>query len=183
MDGQRTGMPAPPHDVMGLTPLTPVWVYGLWLSIAMLIMAALSWWIWSRRKPKKISPAVVESDLPGLKIEDPRNRLLRNLALLKPHEPFDSLAQMQYFSALTLYLREAIELKTAIRATDMTVNELYPYLEKSPFFDADERLSVLSFLDKADRIKFAGEAVTIHEAEAALRRAMKWTEKWLHHNP
>ncbi len=179
MNGNTKASSAPPHDLIELTPLTPLWVYGVAAVISLGVVAAVGWYLWRRHLRNKSYPAVVSSDLPGLRVEDPRQRLLRNLSLLQPVEPFDAVAQMQYFSALTLYLREAIELRTTIRATDMTVNELHPYLERSPFLEEEERYNVLSFLDKADRIKFAGEAVSLTEAEAARRKAMKWAEKWL----
>jgi hypothetical protein len=85
--------------------------------------------------------------------------------------------QENYFYSLSLILREAVELRTGIRATDLTLYELKNPLRRSLPFKQEDIESVISFLERADMVKFAGAPSQREEALGDHRRVQGWVRE------
>jgi hypothetical protein len=96
--------------------------------------------------------------------------------LLPPSQFAPGRDQETYYYELSLLLREALELKTAVRATDLTLGELRGplrrHLQPSSFPVED----LLHFLERADMIKFAGVTSTREEALLEHQRVTQWVD-------
>jgi hypothetical protein len=167
--GGQTG--ALPHDIRGLVPYEAQWrrlaLPALLALIAVLVVTALAlWWRRRRRRPAPVAPP-----------EDPWDALLRRIRTLALKTPFERLAQEEFFFELSMLLREGIELRTGVRATDLTFQELRaPLRAKLPLATAEvER--VLGFCERADQVKFAGTGSDRAEADAARSTVDGWVRQ------
>ena len=157
-----------PHDIRGLIPYQPTvldrwpWILGAILLLALLIFAGLYWRKFRARKA--VEPPVDAWDL-----------LEQRLARLVPGEPFTDSIRVAFFYELSLGLREAIERRTGVRATDMTLDELREPLRRKLPLSAGETEELLAFLQRADLVKFAEVAATADEALAEGLRVRNWT--------
>ncbi len=155
-----------PHDIRGLLPYqTPWWVYGLWAMGGMLVLA-LAYWAYKYWKSRK----KLAAEFPV----DPWDDLAGRLSALKPPLPFVGKAQEDFFYLLSLLLREGVELRTGIPATDRTYKELKLPLQQKLPFGQTEVDAVLRFLERADWIKFAGVPSDVEEATACLATVERW---------
>lgn len=155
-----------PHDVRGLMPFRmPWWEYVLIGVGAVAVAAALlllARYLMNRRRATELAPL------------DPWVHLQHRFAQLGVVEPFVKKAQGDFFYQLSLLVREGIELRTAIPATDRTLKELKdPLRKKLPLATPDVQ-AVLSFLERADMVKFAEAPSTADEAKACLDDARRW---------
>ena len=95
---------------------------------------------------------------------------------LMPSAQFEHKAQVEYYYQLSMMLREAIELRTNIRATDLTYQELKKPIESKLPVKSDVSSEVLLFLERADLIKFAEQPATLEEATHAKALVTRWTQ-------
>lgn len=156
-----------PHDIHGLIPYQPSLLdYWPWLLVTVLlagvILLAWSWWKRRRKQPKPVAPI------------DPWELLEQRIQSLVPADPFVGKEREQFFYDLSLALREAIERRIGLRATDMTLYELrLPLRDKLPF--SQEVIdAVLAFLQRADFIKFAEAPVSREQALADADDVRRW---------
>ncbi len=168
--GATTGEQALPHDIRGLVPyrasLLDYWPYAAGLMALLVGLAGLLWW--RRRRAAQMPPAPPA---------DPWDVLAGKLAQLSVPRPFGLQEQAEYFFHLSLLLREAIELRTGLRATDLTLGELKtPLRNKLPLPTGDID-GVLAFLERADYVKFAGRPASTEEAVFAREQATAWTRR------
>ena len=147
-----------PHDILGLLPVPwPWWVIPLVLA-SIGLLAALVWYVRAIIKGKKTTGVPLA--------HDPWAALLgRLLAMNIPAEFEPGKVQEDHFFALSILLREAIEMRTGIPATDMTYQELKEPLRKRLPLTPQETEAVLAFLERADLIKFASVPSDRSEAE------------------
>lgn len=159
-----------PHDIHGLIPYQPTlldrWPWILAAGLGLLLVGLVwSWWRTRRRRQPAEQPF------------DPWDQLEQRLARLEPGELFDSRARETFFYDLSLGLREAIERRTGLRATDMTLGELRgPLLTKLPLPPPDIE-AVLDFLKHADFVKFAEAPATRNEACEASKSVQAWVRQ------
>jgi hypothetical protein len=156
-----------PHDIHGLLPYQPTlldrWPWFLAAGAALVALALLG--VWWRRRKGKVHPA---------KQVDPWDALDERLLALLPPDPFVGRARETYFYELSLALREAIERRTELRATDMTSSELREPLRRKLPLPSAEIDSVLAFLQRADLVKFAEAEASRDEALDAVQRVRRW---------
>lgn len=157
-----------PHDIHGLLPYQPTLLdrWPWFLAAGAALMALALFWSWWRRQKGKVRP---------VKQVDPWDALDERLAALLPSEPFVGRARETYFYELSLALREAIERRTELRATDMTLGELCEPLRRKLPLPGAEIDAVLGFLQRADLVKFAEAEASRDEALDALQRVRSWT--------
>lgn len=167
-----TGMEQkPPHDIAELLAYEFRFSDYMWeLAIAggVLLAVVIAFLIWKyRKKPEK----VVYSPPPP----DPWVVLEQGLREMLPPQPFDNReVQEEYFFQLSMKLREAIELRTEVPATDKTLRELKrPLLDRSPL-PRQTTESMLGFLSRADMIKFAEAETNLEEAKTSYESVYDW---------
>lgn len=156
-----------PHDIHGLIPYQPTLLdYWPWLLAGALTLLACSllWRWWSKRKkqPKPVPPV------------NPWDLIERRILALQPNEPFVGKDREQFFYDLSLALREAIERRTGLRATDMTLSELCSPLARLSPFAHESTDAVLAFLKRADFIKFAEAPASRDEALLDAQNVRQW---------
>ena len=140
-----------PHDIRGsiFVPL-PWWQIALIVLITIVVLIALftawKWW----------------------------DELQERLQVTQPPIPFTKAAQIEYFAQLSLILREAIERRTQIPATDRTCQELKAPLRAKLPLKPTETEALLSFLERADFIKFAKAPTDTAEALSAHGHVVTW---------
>lgn len=156
-----------PHDIRGLIPyVTPWWVYLIYVGAALLLagLAFAAWRYWKHREKKVVV----------IPPRDPWDVLAERAGFLLPKPPFEGKAQEDYYFELSMLLREAIELRTKIRATDLTFQELREPVRKKLPLPTNDVESVLQFCEHADQVKFAAKPSGIGEAESARQQVESW---------
>lgn len=161
-----------PHDIRGLLPYqTPWWHYALAGLGATLVAGLVAWGIWNILKKRR---SKIRDDRPV----DPWDALEARLGVTLPPGEFSrGTVQENYFYSLSLLLREALELRTAIRATDLTLYELKSPLRRTQLLSKQDIESMLSFLERADMIKFAGAPSQRDEALGDHARVTGWVRE------
>ena len=159
--------PQLPHDIRPLLPYHPTfWDYAPQLALGAAILATvlLAVYLWRKRhvRPVPVPPV------------DPWVVLFAKLQSLVVTHPFSAPAAVEYYFQLSLLLREAIERRTAVPATDRTLHELRAPLRKKLPLATDQIEAVLAFLERSDMVKFAGFTATPEEAAAAKERVCAW---------
>jgi hypothetical protein len=166
--GAAGGKQSLPHDIRGLLPYVPWGTYILWFLIGAAALAALLYFLRVRRRRRHERPA------PPI---DPWDDLKNRLRALRPGLPFGRKEQEEFFFQVSLLLREAIELRTKIRATDLTCQELKePLRRKLPMAQTDID-GILAFLERADMIKFAEAPSDRAEADTAAGQVAAWARE------
>jgi hypothetical protein len=156
-----------PHDIRDIMPL-PFWglsPVAMGLAVLMLVLVVFLLWALLRylQKRKALKKAQI---IPV----DHWGQLLTAIRAVEVPNPLPKEAAGNLFFELSLLLRQAIERRTRLAATDMTLQELKVPLEtKLPLADTDKQ-AVWRFLERADQIKFA-DAPT-NTAEALQGRAL-----------
>lgn len=160
-----------PNDIRGLVPNPPPWWSYAVLALASLALAVAAVWLyrwWKTRRPAAKTKAGASP------WETLRARLQ---AMTVPSDFPEGRCQEEYFYGLSLLLREAIELRTRIPATDRTFQELRDPLRKKLPLATLEVQAVLAFLERADLVKFASAASTKPEAAACQLQVSAWVQK------
>lgn len=155
-----------PHDIRPLLPYVPTWAdrapwIALVLALALGLIAAFIWWKRSR-KPPPPPPS------------DPWAELQKTVRGVVIEPPFLPASQREVFYRLSLLLREGIERRTEIRATDSTLSEMRQALRKKLPFKVADVEEILAFLERSDLVKFAEQPATIEEASAARANVAAW---------
>lgn len=171
--GLGTGQPPQlPHGMRGLIE-APLWGMSIFqLIVAALLLIAIGvcglfFYRWLRRR-RQLNVQVAP---------DPWSVLIARLRAIKIAPDFSQQAQGDFFFELSWLLREAIEQRLAIPATDMTLRELRDPLQlKLPLRDGSKE-GLWRFLERADLVKFAEAPATRAEALAALAQVEEWVRE------
>jgi len=158
----------PPHGMRG--PAAAHLRYDLWALYAVVLFGVLflGYWVFTRFNLSK------ETKLTPTPPTDPVRDLIRQVRDAHPSAPFSTPQAEEYFYFLSSRLRQLIEKVTPIPAAEATMTELKPLLiEKLPLVPSD-RDSLISFLDRADQIKYAGLPADQNEAEQAREKVLEW---------
>lgn len=165
----------PPHDIMGIVEPVFPWAEAIALLIIVLVFAAMGWWLFKKFRGKYLGqkrPTPVA--VPVLSEVEEWTLLNERLQSLTPREPFTKVAQAEFFFELAFILRQGIERRTLLPVTDMTVPEMEePLRQKAPFSVGDTE-KMLTFLKKADQIKFAELVVDSAEAMQEKQEVQRW---------
>jgi hypothetical protein len=165
MGQQQQGLP---HDIRGLVPYeTPWYMYAAYVGAGVLLALAIyllyKWW--QRKQANKVIPEVVVDHWAEVK---------KKIKHSHPQEPFEKPQQIEFFYQMSLLLRECIELRTKIRATDLTYQELKDPIDRKLPLKSNEKTDILLFLERADMIKFAEKKTTLDEAREYKKQIGLW---------
>ena len=155
-----------PHGLRGALAIYPQWLVLLILAllIVSLVAALVLMWRWWRRRRLNRPRAGI----------DPWDELLARVTALTPAQPFTKAAQEDFFAHLSLFLREGIERRTGLPATDRTYQELRVPLKDQSFLPKEQGEALLQFLQRADLVKFAASPSGDGEARAAASQVAAW---------
>lgn len=161
----------PPHDISGLTPKPPPYKEWAFYACLSLLVVFLVLFLYKKLR-RRVVPDIIKPSKPKL---DPRAGLKGRLQRLQISDSFGKSEREEYFFELSLILRNFIEIKTSLKLTDMTYREIEKSLrqERLPFAN-EEIEQILSFLSKADQIKFACRQVGVIEAEKDKEQVVEW---------
>jgi hypothetical protein len=168
-------LPAPepdhlPHDIREIIPYVWSWedwrTWGMILT-AVLLLTALIYWLWKRRKAAPLPPP-----------EDPILVANRFLQQLVPPQPFVGKAQAEYFYQLNLGLRHYVELTCGFSATEMTLRELREKLQTLSQFSTERKQDLNRFFERTDLIKFAKAETSLQEALESHEKILGWLKWW-----
>ena len=137
----------------------------LWIGCAMglVLLAALAWWIWRRRRQRKNIP---QPEIVILPQDKARAKLREALDLLDQPRPFCILVS----DTIRVYLEERFRL----RAPERTTEEFLEELQSSALLNFDQKRALGEFLMSCDLVKFAryepgrGELQGIYDAAIRL---------------
>ena len=155
-----------PHGLRGALAPYPEWVMlTAWaLLVAALIGSMVLLWRWNkRRRSRRRKPNL-----------DPWDDLLARLRAEVPAQPFTKTAQAEYYSRLSLMLREGIERRCGLAAMGRTYQELRGPLRAQTFLPKEQVEAILSFLERADSVKFAAAPSGDEEAKMAVVQVTAW---------
>ncbi|MHC1763315.1 MAG: hypothetical protein AB9869_03270 [Verrucomicrobiia bacterium] len=148
----------------------PVPIPNLWLwaacLVAVVLLAALAWWLWRHRKRQE-PPAPSEPPVPPH--EKAWARLQEALALLAQPRPFCILVS----DTIRGYLEERFQL----RAPERTTEEFLEELQSSALLSYDQKSALGSFLMQCDLVKFARHVPGRSELETLYHAAVRLVEE------
>ena len=153
-----------PHEIYSIIPYRFPWLL-LVVGIVVLVIVSVVIYLYRRKKQQ---PIEVTRDI----VADTKAKIIG----MHPREPFDEQAQRQYFFALSISFRELIEYRCRIKAIGATVKELQPRLQLLPMPLASIK-TIIEFMTRADRIKFAGQTTDIEQARQDHRQVIGWIER------
>ena len=157
-------------DVRDIKPIrelpAPLPWYG-WAGLAVLVLASgalVLWWWRRRRRLGVLEPAVPVHEV-----------ALAALQRLRGRELSDAESVRLFHFSLSEVVREYVEGRFALNATDLTTEEI---LELTPALDLpDENLERLhAVLSDSDRVKFARHAPQSDEIEVTFQRSMRFVQ-------
>lgn len=159
-----------PHDIADLVPYQPGVRDYLLPALAVLVLsglvAGLLRWLIKRQRRALANPKTTPVD--------PWLALAQHLAGLQVRPDWAAKEREEYFYALSMGLRQAIELSIGARATDMTLHELKAPLREQLPLPAATTAEMLALLERCDLVKFAGMPAASVEAEAAKSKVLAW---------
>ena len=129
------------RDIRDPIPLGPNLLW-LWITLAVLALAALAWWRSKRPKPPPINPALL---IPPHRRA--KERLRGATELISDPYAFCSLVS----DVIRLYLEERFDL----HAPDRTTEEFLAELREGTQLKEDHKALLENFLTKCDLVKFA----------------------------
>jgi hypothetical protein len=113
------------------------------------------------------------------RIEQQRSAYDEAVAQLRALEtagPPDAAAADSWFVALSSIVRRYLELRYDIRAPELTTEEFLQVATARPELHAEHRALLTSFLERCDRVKFAGYRPDADESLATLKAARGFVE-------
>lgn len=155
-----------PHEIYSILPYRFPWLSLIIGLVALLLVIAIVGYLFYRRR--KLPPSELAVDV----VAETTAKILA----LRPCQPFDEQAQRQYFFALSISFRELLEYRCRIKAIGATVKELRPRLQLLPMPLATIK-TIVDFLNRADRIKFAGQTTDLEQARQDHRQVVGWVKK------
>lgn len=158
-----------PHDIYLVQPyVRPLWltvilVLGV-LAVAGILLGILYRWYRKRQAYR-----------PPERIRDSWELLSDELQLLRQKiEAQDPEMVRDLFYGLSLVLRRGIELTSGVRATDLTVQELRARLKSQSGIQVSLVKDMVTFLSRADMIKFADVLAEAGEAPQSYKAVEEW---------
>ena len=142
------------------------WSLSFWLSILMLVLLALAYYLYLRLRDNK--PIIARIKI--VKRLLPHQKAMKEIEQIKADKMVSSENQKEYYTKLTDTLRKYIEERYGFSAMEMTSTEIIERLMAS---DDQQSLSELRQLFMtADLVKFAKYSTMINENDANLVNAI-----------
>ena len=148
---------APPVDYS----LVPPWVIYTAVSVGLVILGLIGWWIWKRaQRPKPV--------------RSPRDRTLD--ALHRISDQMETLSPYQFSIAVSDILRGYVTEQYQLPVTRQTSVEFLAMLAKSSPFSPEEASLLQDFLERCDLIKFARYDATPDDSRRLLEEATQFVK-------
>ena len=156
----------PPKDVQDNPFRWSDWSLSFWLSVLMLLLMALGYWLYLRLRDNK--PIIAHIKI--VKRLLPHQKAMREIEQIKADKMVASENQKEYYTKLTDTLRRYIEERYNFSAMEMTSSEI---IERLMAADDKQSLDELRQLFMtADLVKFAKYSTLINENDANLVNAI-----------
>lgn len=144
------------------------WKLVFWLSVAMLLISALTYYLYLRLKDNK--PIVL--NIRVIKKLLPHQKAMKEIEQIKADKMVTSENQKEYYTKLTDTLRKYIEERYGFNAMEMTSSEIIERLTSAKDMTALDELRNL--FTTADLVKFAKYSTLINENDMNLVNAIEF---------
>lgn len=147
------------------------WSVIFWLSLIMLAMISITYYLYLRLRDNK--PIVAKIRI--IKRLLPHQKAMKEIEAIKADKMVMSENQKEYYTKLTDTLRKYIEERYGFRAMEMTSNEIIDRLTETQDSQALDELRLL--FNTADLVKFAKYSTLINENDMNLVNAIEFINK------
>lgn len=147
------------------------WSSVFWLSLVMLVIMAITYYLYLRLRDNK--PIVARIRI--VKRLLPHQKAMKEIEVIKAEKMVTSENQKEYYTKLTDTLRKYIEERYGFRAMEMTSSEIIDRLTESQDHQALNELRML--FQTADLVKFAKYSTLINENDMNLVNAIEFINK------
>ena len=148
------------------------WSLAFWLSVLMLVLMALGYYLYLRLRDNK--PII--STIRIVKKLLPHQKAMKEIETIKAEKLVTSENQKEYYTKLTDTLRRYIEERYGFNAMEMTSSEIIERLETALSADANAaetmKAELRQLFTTADLVKFAKYSTLINENDANLVSAI-----------
>ena len=147
------------------------WSAVFWLSLLMLVMAALTYYLYLRLRDNK--PIVAHIRI--VKRLLPHQKAMKEIEYIKSEKMVTSENQKEYYTKLTETLRKYIEERYGFRAMEMTSSEIIDRLTETQDQKALDELRMM--FQTADLVKFAKYSTLHNENDLNLVNAVNFIDQ------
>ena len=147
------------------------WSVIFWLSLIMLAMISITYYLYLRLRDNK--PIVAKIRI--IKRLLPHQKAMKEIEAIKADKMVTSENQKEYYTKLTDTLRKYIEERYGFRAMEMTSSEIIDRLTETQDSQALDELRLL--FNTADLVKFAKYSTLINENDMNLVNAIEFINK------
>lgn len=147
------------------------WSVIFWLSLIMLAMISITYYLYLRLRDNK--PIVAKIRI--IKRLLPHQKAMKEIEAIKADKMVMSENQKEYYTKLTDTLRKYIEDRYGFRAMEMTSSEIIDRLTETQDSQALDELRLL--FNTADLVKFAKYSTLINENDMNLVNAIEFINK------
>ena len=147
------------------------WSVIFWLSLIMLAMISITYYLYLRLRDNK--PIVAKIRI--IKRLLPHQKAMKEIEAIKADKMVMSENQKEYYTKLTDTLRKYIEERYGFRAMEMTSSEIIDRLTETQDSQALDELRLL--FNTADLVKFAKYSILINENDMNLVNAIEFINK------
>ena len=147
------------------------WSVIFWLSLIMLAMISITYYLYLRLRDNK--PIVAKIRI--IKRLLPHQKAMKEIEAIKADKMVMSENQKEYYTKLTDTLRKYIEERYGFRAMEMTSSEIIDRLTETQDSQALDELQLL--FNTADLVKFAKYSTLINENDMNLVNAIEFINK------
>ena len=161
-----------PKDVQDNPFLWSDWSLLFWLSVLMLVLMAVGYYLYMRLRDNK--PIITHICI--VKRLLPHQKAMKEIEQIKADKMQNSENPKEYYTKLTDTLRKYIEDRYGFNAMEMTSSEIIERLEKALTDDTKDaatmKAELRQFFTTADLVKFAKYSTMINENDANLVSAI-----------
>ncbi len=157
-------------DIKDIKPLPPRRLHLDWMwigiALALLVLAfAVALYFWRRSRRPRVEPQTPPHELAFRALDSLRSTDFEDLEALR-----------KYYFAISEVLREYVEARFGLNATDLTTEEILGHLVELAELSAENRKLLRRFLLDTDMVKFAAHRPGSQEIEACFEAALGFVE-------
>ncbi len=160
-----------PKDVQDNPFLWSDWSLSFWLSVLMLVLLAVTYYLYLRLRDNK--PIIKTIRI--VKRLLPHQKAMKEIEQIKADKMVSSENSKEYYTKLTDTLRKYIEERYGFNAMEMTSSEIIDQLMKNA--DQESLAELRQLFLTADLVKFAKYSTLINENDANLVSAVDFINK------